>query len=490
MPSLRGLTPKGKSVEWSIARESLRNYSYIVPGYRPAKHHIRIMTALQDAVEGDCKRIMLCCPPGSAKSTYVSKVFPSWYLGRNPDHHVIGGSHTIRLAEGFSRDVKDIVRSDTYQQVFDTRVRQDLKAAGMWGTVQGGKYCAAGTGVGIVGFRAHLGILDDPIKGRVEAYSATDREKTWKWYLTEFWTRMDPRGMIVLIMQRWHEDDLAGRLLKDMARGGEQWEVLSFPMLAEDNDVLGRRPGERLWPEHYTEALVNQAKRDTRTWQALYQQQPRPIEGGDLKREWIQYYREMPTPREVNTYIVVDPANSKKKTSDYTCMMVLGATKDGNILVLDMIRDRLSLTERGDRLFDLHQEWKPLEVAYEQYGMQADIDYLKDRMEREQYRFRISSVGGKLKKEDRISRLAPLFEQGRIYLPKECNRRGSDGIVYDLVHYFVEDEYLQFQTGGYSDGHDDMLDALSRVEDINVKYPSGSKIVNMNLGMGGQRWMG
>jgi predicted phage terminase large subunit-like protein len=164
---------------------------------------------------------------------------------------------------------------------------------------------------------------------------------------------------------------------------------------------------------------------------------------------------------EFNKYIVVDPANSKKRSSDYTAIFVIGLGADENYYILDMVRDRMNLTERANLLFKLHKKWKPQVVGYERYGMQSDIQHLQDRMQRENYRFHIAELGGSLSKVDRIRKLIPLFQNRRIFLPEVMLKTNYEGKTVDLVNAFIEEEYKAFPVGL----HDDMLDALSRIED-------------------------
>lgn len=189
-----------------------------------------------------------------------------------------------------------------------------------------------------------------------------------------------------------------------------------------------------------------------------------------FNEEDLRYYTITPT--KTNNYILCDPANSKKKESDYTSFWVIGAGEDGNLYALFILRDRLGLIERGDVLFKLHKEFKPLEVMYEQYGMQADIDYFEDRMEREEYRFDITPIGGKLSNTDRVLRLVPDFEQHKIWLPKKHIKILSDGTPVDMIQTFKDDEFIPFPVGI----HPDMLDSLSRIHDVDeIKYPQTNK---------------
>ena len=418
---------------------------------------------------------MLFLPPGSAKSTYASILFPAWYLGRNNGKSVIGASHSGELAERFGRRVRNIVTQQEFTNVFDSTISAESSAAGRWETTDESEYYAVGVGGSVTGRRADLGIIDDPVKSRDEADSELQRNKVWEWYKADFYTRLKPNASVILIMTRWHEDDLAGRLLQDAKQGGEQWDILSLSMEAEANDPLNRQEGELLWPEWFTPDMVTQAKRDPRNWLALYQQRPRPDTGGEFHREWVQYYKNKPTSG--NRYILVDPASEKKKTSDYTAIFVLLLGHDQNIYVIDIVRDKLNLTERAELVFKLHKEHKPLEIGYEKYSMQADIEHLKDKMERENYRFNITEVGGTTAKNDRIRRLIPLFEAKSIYLPETLHKTSYLKQVDNLVDDFIEQEYCAFPVGK----HDDMMDCLSRLIDINYKFPDEKKrAFNMN----------
>ena len=176
----------------------------------------------------------------------------------------------------------------------------------------------------------------------------------------------------------------------------------------------------------------------------------------------------------MNKYLLVDSATSKKKHSDYTAIWVLGLASDGNYYALDFVRDRLNLAERGDRIFALHRKWKPRETRYERYGLMADVEHLKARMESENYRFPITEVAGQTSKADRIKRLLPLFEQKRIWLPKSLHVTDWQKYTVDLVQSFVEEEYMAFPVGLHEDG----LDALSRIAepDLRLVWPREEKI--------------
>ncbi len=197
-------------------------------------------------------------------------------------------------------------------------------------------------------------------------------------------------------------------------------------------------------------------------------QDPRADETQGFKTEWLKFHKGHDGGG-TTKYMVVDPASEKKKDSDYTAIWVVGLGEDRNYYVLDMLRDRLSLTQRADAVFALHKKWRPERVGYEKYGMMADIEHIRDRQERENYRFDVVELGGPMPKPDRIRRLIPLFENGRVWLPEQVNKINYEGRLVDLVQVFIDEEYMTFPVAL----HDDMLDALARMvdEDLMTSWP-------------------
>jgi len=268
------------------AKDSYADYVRATMDYEPALHHKLLIHELERVEAGELDVLIISMPPGSAKSTYSSVGFPAWYLGKNPHKCVICASNTGELAERFGRRSRGLVGGQAHRSIFpDSELSAESAAAGRWETTKGGEYFAAGVGGTITGRRGDLILIDDPVKSREEADSETIREKQWAWFRDDLQTRLKPGGAIVIIMTRWHEDDLAGRLLEDIKKHpGQRVKVLKIPMEAGLDDPLGREPGETLWPEWFTPEMVAIAKREPRTWSALYQQEPRPIGGGEFKR--------------------------------------------------------------------------------------------------------------------------------------------------------------------------------------------------------------
>lgn len=221
------------------------------------------------------------------------------------------------------------------------------------------------------------------------------------------------------------------------------------------------------WSQKTFDEKVEQMGRMIASSQLL--QDPLSDDAIGFMSDWIQYYDNIEYNPNWNYYIVVDPAGEKKKTSDYTVMLVIGLGVDKNYYLVDGVRDRMNLTERTKKLFHFVRKWQPKNVGYEKYGMQSDIEHIKYVMDAENYRFSIMQLGGISSKNDRIRRLIPKFENHKVYLPRKLLFCGYDGRAYDLIQLFVEDEFETFPVSK----HDDMLDAFSRIldDDLMAVFP-------------------
>lgn len=432
------------------------------------KHHRVIVEALDQVERGEIDRVMLMLPPGSAKSTYGNVFFSEYFLGRNPQLQVITASHTADLASEFGRRVRNAVAEPDFNTLWNASLASDSTAANKWALDKGGQYFAVGVGGNVTGRRGDLAIVDDPVASREDADSERMRNRNWDWWNNDLLTRLKPGARIVFIMTRWHEDDLAGRILD---REAKRWKVIKIPMEAGENDILGRQPGERLWKSWFTEDMVQQAKRDPRSWISLYQQEPRPADGAEFKRGWICRYAS--PPKRGNNLILVDPAGdpqaggSQRKKSDRTVMWVFRLGPDGNAYLVDGLIDRINATRRVEKLFELHAKWKPHHVRYERYGMQADVGLIRGEMEKRDYRFRLVEVGGAVDKNARIRRLVSWFEGAKLWLPHELMYTQDDGTRIDLMKEFIDVEYVTFPVGRFDDG----FDCMARLAEPNLSLP-------------------
>jgi predicted phage terminase large subunit-like protein len=354
------------------ARESLMGFTlYTNPLYETGWFNELLSAELDqflaDVEAGKMPRLMIFAPPRSGKSEKASRRFPAYVLGKHPDWNVIACSYSSDLANRMSRDTQRIVGSKRYADVFPgTSLPSGRSGAGgairtaeLWevvnaiGEIHGGAYRAAGVNGGITGQGMNIGIIDDPAKDYKTASSPTYQEAVIDWYDTTFFTRADPKiNGIIIILTRWHQNDLAGQLLKKAEEGGEEWRVVSFPMEAEKEEIhelngkkyFLRKPGEILFPERMPQEFVDKAKqRGSLVWNALYQQRPTAKGGGLIKSEWFGEYRELPVMKWRAVY--GDTAQKTKEVNDFSVFEHWGIGEDGYLYLIDMIRGKWEADE-------------------------------------------------------------------------------------------------------------------------------------------------
>jgi predicted phage terminase large subunit-like protein len=422
--------------------------------FEPALHHRLIIAELERIESGANDRLMLLLPPGSAKSTYGSVEFPAWYVGKHPTDAVIVASNTSDLAERFSRRVRNIVLEEKFRDVFQVGVAEDYGAAGKWDTDRGGEYYAAGVGTTIAGRRADLAIIDDPVKSREDADSERSREKQWDWYVNDLLTRMKPKSAIILIMTRWHEDDLGGRILE---READKWKVIKIPMEAVEDDPLGRAPGERLWGEWYTDEMMELAKQDLRSWNALYQQNPHSEEGSYFKAEWLNDYDSVPSGLRIyasSDFAVTDGSG------DFTEHGVIGIDSSGNGYVLDWWRGQKSADFWIEKMADLIEKWSPSCWFAEAGPIRRSVEpFMMKRLSDRGAFCRIEWMTSINDKESRARGIQAFMSMGKLYWPKFAPWKTD-----------VQSQLLRFPTGK----HDDAVDVLS-LFGRGMKYVNSSK---------------
>lgn len=296
-------------------------------------------------------RLMIFIPPRHGKTENVSRKFPAWLLGIQPDTRLIAASYGATLAYRNSRMVRNLIADDRYREWFPhVRLADDSAAVDSWDIkAHDGGLIAAGVGGGITGHGAKLIIIDDVVKSRAEAESATYRQRVVDWYNNDLLTRLEePGGAIILMMTRWQQNDLAGYLLDDDA---ESWDVLRLPALAEDDDPLGRQPGEALWPERYSEAIL-QARRERMgdyAFSALYQQRPRPPGGGLFDVEQVVVVDQ--SPPVVKAVRFYDLAVTAKRQSDYTAGVKLGITEHEQVVIMDLYHVQKQMPDVHEDIF-------------------------------------------------------------------------------------------------------------------------------------------
>lgn len=312
------------------ARSSLIEFTrFTNPSYSAAACHYKFAKALEAVERGEISRLMVMAPPRHGKSELVSRRFPAWYLGRHPDRDFISASYNQELANDFGRDVRNIIGAAEYQRLFSTRLAQDSQAKNRFHVANSrGGYVAAGVGTATTGRGAHIFNIDDPHKDRLSAESEPEREAVWNWYRSVAYTRLAPGGAIILTLTRWHEEDLAGKLLAAEESGdGDKWVKVILPAIDEH--------GRALWEERYPKAVLEQIRNvvGPYDWASLYEQRPRPREGRFFEESCLlvdgKPLGELPKPDKIFT--VVDTA------------MKDGAQHDGTACITFAVYDHKQL---------------------------------------------------------------------------------------------------------------------------------------------------
>ena len=397
-------------------------------------------------------RLMLFMPPRHGKSTLASVAFPAWHLGRHPHHEFISCSYSGSLAMSFSRKVRQLLREPVYKNVFEkSRLDKDSQSIESWQTTQGGGYVAAGVGGGITGKGANVLVIDDPVKNREDAESDNNRAATWDWYTSTAYTRLSPGGGILVILTRWHDDDLAGRLLKQAEDGADQWEVIRYPAIAEIDENF-RKQGESLHPERYNVDALEQIRKaiGPRDWSALYQQNPVSDEGDYFSRDMIRYYEydEIDT-AELNYYCAWDLAIGQRDRNDYSVGIVVGIDEYDHLYVVDVVRGKYDGFELVEQILDLYETWRPGIVGIERGHIEMALGPFLQKRTRErglsEAYFKDLKVGRR-DKEARARAIQGRMQQGMVYFPKDAVWTGT-----------MVAELLRFPNGA----HDDQVDALA-----------------------------
>lgn len=437
----------------ALARtDGLEFARYIVPKYEVGAHTRLLFDKLNAVERGEIKRLMVFMPPRHGKSMATSELFPAWFLGKNPKKQVVVASYAASLAQSFGRKVRNLFGSSEFASLFPgVGLASDSAAKDNWHTNNGGVFTAVGIGGGLTGKGADIAIIDDPIKDMQDADSETIRENTWDWYRSVLRTRLMPGGAIVVVLTRWHQDDLAGRLLDDMDAGhGEQWDVVSLPAVADSqNDALGREIGEALWPARFPLSElepIRKADAGGRTWSALYQQKPTPGEGLLFKTAMLGMSDTYPEC--VQTVRRWDLAATKQMGSrdpDWTVGVKMGVTKTGRFVVLDVVRLRGGPDEVEQVIVataerDGHHVHIGLPQDPGQAGV-AQVQYLTRRLAR----FIVKACR---ETGDKATRASPLASQVNV------------GNV-DLVRAPWNRAYIEEMASFPAASHDDQVDASS-----------------------------
>jgi len=419
-----------------------------------AAHHALLLNAVQRTAARRYGRLMVFMPPGSAKSTYLTVVSPSWLMGRQPDMRVILASYGSDLARRLGRRARQVVRSPGFAALFGCPLSTSTNAADEWALTNGSEYLAAGILSGITGNRAHGLFIDDPIKGREQADSKTIRDKTWAAYNDDLTTRLIPGGFICLVQTRWHEDDLAGRLLPANYSGesgvircndGRDWEVINLPAQSErEDDPLGRPIGEMLWREWFEEEHWAPFRKQSRTWAALFQQRPRPDEGVIFKDAWCGVrYNVIPDGARVSVHSW-DTAQKEKQINDPSvgAMFQFGRGNPGYFL-REVYRERVDYPTLRRKVIAYAERDRPVAILIEDKSSgQSLIQELRSTTS-----LPVIAIEPKGDKVFRAMEVSPMVEAGLLHLPA----------VADWLVDF-EGEFFGFPLAT----HDDQVDSVTQ----------------------------
>lgn len=394
------------------AREHLIDFAIAVePKYRPNWHHEEIAKELENIEQNgdrDYKVLLIIQPPRHGKSELCSILFPAWYLGRNGDKEVITVSYSGELAQDFGGKTRSLISGDSYKYIFDTHLKADEQAKAKWKTNKEGSYTSVGVGGAITGRGANILIFDDPIKNREEAESEVYRNKIWQFFTSTAFTRLEPNAVIIVILTRWHIDDLAGRILLNEELS-KRCKVIHYKAISENR---------ALWPKRYDMEVLERIKNTIGPydWAALYQGSPILTEKQEFKPEWYKYITEEELEKKsTNKYLTIDTALSKKDQADY-CGFCDNEVDKENFWHLRAWRTRLNADELVDTLFTLQEKRKYVSIGIEKTAYTDGLKPFLDAEQRKRDRFLpIKELLHKqTSKEIRIRGLVPRYASGSI----------------------------------------------------------------------------
>ena len=444
------LLAAGEAAKYELARRHYANYVELVHHgrWQRADHLNLVCDELEKVLTGETKRLMIFMPPRHGKSMTVTKTFPSYYLGKNPNKRVIEVSYGDELAKEFGEANRAKV-FEFGQKLFGINLSMSQATKTNW-NLQGydGGMISAGIGGVITGKGADLLLIDDPIKNRAEAESETFRRRAIEAYQSDIRTRLHAGGAIIIILTRWHESDLAGWLLNPENGEVEDWQILSLPAICDDEerDLLHRKSGQALWPAGgYDEKWAEETKKavGSYAWASLYMQTPSPSEGGMFRRGWWKYYKVLP--KKFDQVIQSwDCTFKDKKESDYVVGQVWGKIGADRYL-LDQVRGQMSFTETLAAIKTLTAKWPQAiaKLVEDKANGPAVINVLKKEISG---LVPVEPEGGKVV---RATAVTPLAEAGNLYIP--------DPSIAAWVHDYVE-EFAVFPNGA----HDDQVDSTTQ----------------------------
>jgi len=424
--------------------------------------HIQFLTDkaqqfVEDVKSGKSPRLFISMPPRHSKSETMTKKYPAWVIGNNPDFEIIIASYSMDLARDFGKIARDTYRehSKSGTGIFNTIIDRDKSAGDNWGILEHrGAVVSTGVGGSATGKGAHIAIIDDPFKNREDANSRLQRDKVWAWYQSTIRTRLAPGGGIIIIQTRWHEDDLVGRIVKEMENGtGETFESIVLPAIAEENDILGRKVGEPLWEERYGINELENIKKaiGSREFSALYQQKPQVEDGGLFKRQYFKYFDVkndfiIADDKNVNIkdcfyFQTIDTAMSTHKNNDFTAIATFICDREWNLYLVDLMLERLEVPDQWNLIKQYRHKYNLRFQAIESKSSGIGI---MQQAKREG--MPLKELKADTDKMTRALNISVMFENGKVFFNKKLEK---------LLE--LEEQLLKFPNAV----HDDAVDVCS-----------------------------
>ena len=432
-----------KQKEAKIRSNFLDFVKHVWPDFIEGKHHKEIADKFNKLAEGKIKRLIINMPPRHTKSEFGSYLLPAWMVGKNPKLKIIQSTNTTELSVRFGRKAKQLMDSAEYKEIFQTRLKEDSQAAGKWETQQGGEYYAAGVGSAITGRGADLLIIDDPHTEQ-DAMNSQALDRTFEWYTSGPRKRLQPGGSILLIMTRWNEKDLTGKLISAQKEiKADQWELIEFPAIMPS--------GKPVWPQYWSLKDLEGVKASIpgSKWNAQYMQKPTSEEGALIKREWWQDWDKDEMPILEHVIQSYDTAFMKKETADFSAITTWGVFRPSedsppNLILLDAVKERYEFPELRRVALEQYGYWNPETVIIESKASGLPLTYELRKMGIPVINFSPSKGNDK---HTRVNAVSPLFESGRIWAPKEM----------EFAQEVIE-ECAAFPFGD----HDDLVDSMTQ----------------------------
>jgi predicted phage terminase large subunit-like protein len=428
--------------------------------YKDAKHHRAIAKVIEEVEKGEIQFLILTMPPRHGKSELVSRRLPAWYLGRHPEENVVVATYNDDFAKDFGADVRGIVQSSAYKQVFpDTKLQRGGSAKDRLQTTKGGMGTFVGLGGSLTGRGAHLLVIDDVIKSNEEARSKSYRDRAWDWFTKVALTRRMGRKLVIITFTRWHEDDIIGRLTDPNNEYyshaiAKKIKIIDLPAIAGSDDPLGRKEGEALWPDgpdnFDLDFLEDLRAVDPLGFEALYQQRPSVADGVLFRREHVRYYDPADLPDGLRIYCASDHAVTTNQRSDSTVLLKVGVDKQNNIYLLDCWWRKARTDAVVEAMIEMGGgDNAPLVWWAEKGQISKSIGpFLYRRMAETHTFFNVQEVHPANDKEQRAQSIAGRMSMGYVHFPREK----------PWVTPAVE-QLMAFPNGK----HDDFVDALAYI---------------------------